>query len=257
MKRIRWAVVAACATLLANATQAGLLVSEKEIRREARVQWLDLKRHLSLEPDARVQRYVQCVADSVIATLPPEQRKLEWEVVVFDDETINAFADPNNKIGVFNGLLKVADTPDALAAVIGHEVAHSTQNHVMQMARRGQRTDALVLLGAAATGINFQEGATIGLVLPFARNQESEADEIGLHYMAEAGFDPRAAMYLWKSMSTATEGKNKPPEFLSTHPSDDARLDSIVKMITPALIEYNAAREAGKRPNCQAPIGRK
>jgi predicted Zn-dependent protease len=255
MKRIQWALLATCATLIANATQAGLLVSEKEVRREARVQWLDLKRHLSIEPDARVRNYVQCVADHVIATLPPDQAKLDWEVVVFDDETINAFADPNNKIGVFNGLLKVADTPDALAAVLGHEVAHATQNHVMDMAKRGARSDALVLLGAAATGVNFQEGATIGLVLPFARKQESEADEIGLHYMAKAGFDPRAAMYLWKNMSVATEGKNKPPEFLSTHPSDDERLDSIVKMITPALIEYNAAREAGKRPNCQSPIG--
>jgi predicted Zn-dependent protease len=253
MKQVKWALVAACASFsVLSVVQAGILVSEKEVRRAARVEWLSMKRHLPLEPDARVQAYVQCVASRLIAVLDEEHRNIDWEVVVFDDEGVNASANPDGKIAVLNGLLKVADTPDSLAAVLGHEIAHATLNHVMDRAKKGARTDMLVLLGSAAIGIGqdmMRDGATILSVLPYAREQESEADLVGLTYMAKAGFDPRAAMYLWKNMSAIN--KNQPPEFLSSHPSDDARLDSIVKAITPALVEYNKAREAGKRPNCQ------
>ncbi len=249
-------LVAACLAFAVSAiAQAQLIVSEKEVRREARVEWLSMKRHLPIAHDPRVQKYVQCVANDIIATLPPEQAQADWEVVVFDDDQINAFADPNNKIGVFTGLLRVADTPDALAAVLGHEVAHATEGHVMQRARKGARTNALVMLGSAATGISpdlLNQGAMIGLALPYAREQETKADLIGLQSMAKAGFDPRAALSLWKNMAAAMSGKGAAPEFLSDHPADDTRLDTIVKQITPALITYNQAREAGKRPNCQA-----
>jgi len=172
---------------------------------------------------------------------------------VFDDDGVNASANPDGKIAVLNGILNVADTPDALAAVLGHEIAHATQNHVMARAKKGARTDMLVLLGAAATGIRqdmLRDGAAIMSTLPYARDQETEADIVGLGYMAKAGFDPRAAIYLWKNMSNVNKG-NKPPEFLSSHPSDDARLDNIIKSITPALVQYNDAQDSGRRPNCQ------
>ena len=254
--RIASLLAAACLALVTSTiARAQLVVSEKEVRREARVEWLSMKRHLSVAHDPRVQKYVQCVADNIIATLPPEQSQKDWEVVVFDDDQINAFADPNNKIGVFTGLLRVADTRDALAAVIGHEVAHATEGHVMQRARKGARNNALVLLGSAATGISpdlLNEGAMISLGLPYAREQETKADLIGLQSMARAGFDPRAALSLWKNMAAAMSGKGTPPEFLSDHPADDTRLDTIVKQIRPALITYNQAIDAGKRPNCQA-----
>jgi predicted Zn-dependent protease len=251
MARISWGLVAAA---LALATTVAHAASEKEIRRQARVQWLSMKRHITPEPDARVQRYVQCVADQIIAQLPPGQADFDWEVVVFDDAQIQAFADPNGKIGVFNGLLRVADTPDALAAVIGHEVAHATEGHTMRAARRGLRQDIWVMLGSAATGVRqdlLREGVTIGLALPYARDQETEADLVGLHYMAKAGFDPRASIQLWKNMAAAKDKRAQVPEFLSTHPSDSARTDNMIRSLTPALIEYNEAREAGKRPNCQ------
>lgn len=253
LRRFQWPLVAACAGLLLSSvaySQLGI-VSEKEIRRQARVEWLSMKRHLPLEPNPRVVTYVQCVANRLIDVVGDEHPNIDWEVIVFDDDSVNASANPDGKIAVLNGLLKVADTPDALAAVLGHEIAHATENHVMDRARKGARTNLLVLLGSAATGIRqdmIRDGATIGLVLPYARDQESEADLVGLRYMAKAGFDPRAAMYLWKNM--ATINKNAPPEFLSSHPSDDVRLDAIVKSITPALIEYNKARDAGRRPNC-------
>ncbi|MEO8465255.1 MAG: M48 family metallopeptidase [Gammaproteobacteria bacterium] len=256
MLRTASLLVAACLALtVSTIARAQLIVSEKEVRREARVEWLSMKRHLSLVHDQRIQNYVQCVANDLIATLSPEQAQADWEVVVFDDDQINAFADPNYKIGVFTGLLRVADTPDALAAVIGHEVAHATEGHVMQRARKGARNNALVLLGSAATGISpdlLNEGAMLSLGLPYARDQETKADLIGLQSMAKAGFDPRAALSLWKNMAAAMSGKGTPPEFLSDHPADDTRLDTIVKQIRPALIAYNQAVDAGKHPNCQA-----
>ena len=95
----------------------------------------------------------------------------------------------------------------------------------------------------------LNEAATIGLVLPYAREQESEADLVGLTYMSKAGFDPRAAMYLWKNMARAQQ--ESPPGILVEPPVRRRALDAIVKAITPALVEYNKAREAGKRPNCQ------
>jgi predicted Zn-dependent protease len=254
MKRFPWTFWTAVGVGLvaASTASAGILISDKEIRRQARVEWLSMKRHIPQVPDQRMQRYVQCVANRLIAELPADFAEVDWEVVVFDDDAVNASANPDGKIAVLSGLLNVADTPDSLAAVLGHEIAHATQNHVMQRARQGARTDMLVLLGSAATGIGqdmIRSGATLGLSLPYARDQETEADLVGLQYMAKAGFDPRAAMYLWKNMSAANKGA--PPEILSSHPSDDTRLDNIVKAITPALVQYNAAADAGKRPNCQ------
>lgn len=253
LRRLNWAFGAACASLFVMTVAHAQLgfISEKEVRRQARVEWLSMKRHIPLEANPRVQAYVQCVANRLIAVIDDEHKtNLDWEVVVFDDEQVNASANPEGKIAVLNGILKIADTPDALAAVLGHEIAHATQNHVMDRARRGARTDLLVLLGGAVTGMRdtARDLGAVGLVLPYAREQETEADKVGLSYMAKAGFDPRAAMYLWKNM--ATVNTNKPPEFLSSHPSDEVRLDTIVKSITPALIEFNAARDAGRRPNC-------
>ena len=214
-----------------------------------------MKRHVRMDANQRVQQYVACIANSLIAVIDDKHKAMDWEVIVFDDDSINASADPNGKIAVLSGILHVADTPDALAAVLGHEIAHATLNHVMDRAKKGARNDMLIMLGSAATGVQedlIREGATIGVELPFERSQESQADLVGLQYMSKAGFDPRGAIYLWKNMSEATKG-NQPPEFLSSHPADGTRLNAIIKDITPALTEYNKAQAAGKQPNCTPP----
>lgn len=253
----------ACAAVAAAAigfsvtpdAEAQFSASKKEVERAARLEWLDLKKHAPREPDPRVQAYVQCVANSIIATLDPKTAKnFDWEVIVFDNPEVNAFANPQGKIGVFNGILNIADTPDSLAAVLGHEIAHATEGHVLARMRTGVGTDFLgVLLGAAVPQLSrndIEQGVAVAASFPYARKQESEADHIGLTYMAKAGFDPRAALYLWKRMREANEGKQRPASFMSTHPADDERMFDIVSLITPALVEYNAAREAGHRPNC-------
>ena len=257
MERFRRLALAACASAcVLGVAQAGLLVSDQEVRREARVAWLSMKRHVPIDADPRVQQYVTCVANSLIAVLDDKQKAWDWEVVVFDDDAVNASADPNGKIAVLSGLLRIADTPDSLAAVLGHEMSHATLGHVLARAKKGARNDMLVMLASAATLIQedlIREGATIGLALPYERSQESQADLSGLQYMARAGFDPRGAIYLWKNMSAANKAGNQPPEFLSDHPPDNVRLDAIIKAMGPALVEYNKAQDAGRRPNCHAP----
>jgi predicted Zn-dependent protease len=125
---------------------------------------------------------------------------------------------------------------------------------VMDRARRNARQEIWSMLGGAATGAPdlWRQGIAIGVGLPFAREQETDADLVGLEYMANSGFDPRAAVYLWKNMAAAkAENGQQTPEFLSTHPSDTARIDNMIKSLTPALVKYNTAREAGNRPACQ------
>lgn len=237
------------AMLLVQTTQAGLLVSRKEIMQESRVQWLEMKRKVP-QAGPRVQQYVQCVAYNLIHVLDKRFQDLPWEVIAFDSPQLNAFAMPGGMVGVYTGILTVASNQDQLATVLGHELAHLTQDHIMKRARHQRRTDALVILGSAATGLPgiVQDSATVLQTLPYSRKQESEADRIGLHYMAEAGFDPRQSLNLWTKMRAKNKGQ--PPEFLSDHPADDERIDALVKLLTPALITYNKARAAGKRPDC-------
>ncbi len=232
----------------ANASRADLFVSRKEIDRESEVQWLDLKKHTPKSPP-QVQRYVQCVTDDLIKVLPEQFQKLDWEIQVFDSGELNAFAMPGGKVGVYSGILRVADTPDALAAVLGHEIAHLTQDHVYKRARKESRNEVFDILGSAAgIGDVASTGTTLLLSLPYDRKQESQADLVGLNYMAKAGFDPRASINLWKNMMA--QNKGAPPEFLSNHPADDRRLDDLIKHLAPALVEYNKARGAGHRPSC-------
>jgi len=236
--------------LALSAAQGAIFVSEKEIERKYRVEWLSMKRHLPIVPEKRVQSYVTCVAHSIVNVLDEEHQNLDWEVIVFDDGQKNAQVMPGGKIAVYAGILEVADTPDALAAVIGHEIAHLTQGHVLERERRAARTDALTVIGNAATGLGgmVREAATLGLFLPFSRGQETESDTVGMQYMAKAGYDPRAALYLWRKMSDLREARA--PEFASSHPAPETRMHDIVQHLTPTLSVYNAAREAGVRANC-------
>jgi len=234
-----------------SGAHAQFSTSEREIERAVRLEWMKMKRALPRPADPAIQVFVECIAGSLIATLEEPYASMDWEVVVFDDESLNAFAMPGGKIGVFTGIFKAAETPDGLAAVIGHEIAHVTQDHVMSQARRQLGTEMLGRIGGAATGMYgySSEFTRVFMSLPFSRRDESEADLVGLDYMADAGFDPRATMYLWKNMGDMRQGGAQ-AEFMSTHPSDDRRLDDIVRSITPALIKYNAAIDAGRQRNC-------
>ena len=234
-----------------SVAQGGLFVSEKEIERQYRIEWLSMKKHVPIYPDKRVQNYAACVASQIVDTLDDEFHDLDWEIIVFDDDQQNAQVMPGGKIAVYSGILSVADTPAEFAAVLGHEVAHLTQGHVMERQRRAARADAVVLLGNAATGLGgmIQDATTLALVLPFNRDQESEADAVGMQYMARAGYDPRAALELWHKMYDLN-GDRPQPEFTSSHPAPETRMRDLAPHLAGALVDYNKALDSGKLPNC-------
>jgi predicted Zn-dependent protease len=180
-----------------------------------------------------------------------------WEVVVFDQDSVNAFALPGRKIGVYQGLLEVAATQDELAAVIGHEVAHVLAEHSNERLSNEYLVGTVVDMVAGRTGVSpgayaaLGLGAQVGILLPYGRTQEEEADLLGLDLMAQAGFDPAAAVTLWRKM--AQRAKRRPPEFLSTHPADEARIQSLQARLPAAQEKFAARREQGKLPGCRAP----
>jgi predicted Zn-dependent protease len=230
------------------------LVSETEIEDESKAQFDQMRNSMPVSTDATINAYVNCVARAIIAELDDYYAGKDWEIVVFDDDAVNAFAMPGGKIGVFTGILKVAENQDQLGAVLGHEVAHVTEQHSVERVNREMTTQigvigaSAVIGGPTGTGDLISMGAQLGLSLPYGRKQESEADIVGLDYMADAGFDPRASVQLWKNMDK--QSKLGPPEFLSTHPSSDTRIDDLISNLPEALGRYNEARASGKNPRC-------
>ena len=172
---------------------------------------------------------------------------------------INAFALPGGYIYITRGMLVHMSSESELAAVLGHEIAHVTARHANERASRGGMSNVgvqvvAVLLGGGNSGATYtayealNAGASLGIMLPFSRSQESEADIIGLDYMAQAGFDPRESAPLWQNMGA--EAEEAPAEFLSTHPSSEARIDALVSRFGDTLAMYNEAQSAGRIPDC-------
>jgi predicted Zn-dependent protease len=237
-------------------------LSDDEIAAEAARQFAEMKASMPLLTDRATIDYIACVATAVVQVLEPEYRDLPWEMAIFEDDSVNAFAMPGGKIGVMQGILKAARNQDQLAAVIGHEIAHVTAEHSNERANRTKISGvgiqvAAVLLGGGNQGATYtayealNQGVPLLVMLPFSRNQESEADVIGLEYMARAGFDPRQSVPLWQNM--LGESDKAPSEFLSTHPSGEKRIDSLISQWGKTLPLYNDALEAGRQPDCQQP----
>lgn len=177
----------------------------------------------------------------------------KWEYNLVDSKDINAWCMPGGKIVVYTGLLPITQNEAALAVVMGHEVAHALAKHGNE--RMSQAT--LQQLGGVALSVAIvnqtQEaqrlllnaygiGTTVGAILPFSRKHELEADKLGLIYAAIAGYDPREAIPLWQRMENASKGK-KPPEFLSTHPSESNRIDQLNKLMPEALVYYKSKNQ--------------
>lgn len=234
--------------------------TESEMSKMGAAAFSDLKKKQPLSKEQPVNQYVSCVANSILASLPGDEGA-GWEVSVFQDDTPNAFALPGKKIGIHTGILTVAKNQDQLAAVIGHEIGHVQAHHSAERLSQQFAAQSALAVGGiiAATSDNSQKGlamaalgagVTYGVLLPFSRTQESEADTIGLKLMARAGFDPRESIALWQNM--ASVDKTKVPEFLSTHPSDQTRMNGLNRVMPMAEAEAQQARAQGRRPGCKA-----
>jgi predicted Zn-dependent protease len=232
-----------------------MLVSPGEEAQMGIASFTQIKQQEKISADPAANARVLRVGRRIAASVGREVPNSQWEFVVFDSPTVNAFALPGGKVGVYTGLLKLAATDDELAIVMGHEIAHVTSRHG---AERTSQNYAIAGIGAlAAFGMEAKQvdpakrnmilaaygiGSQVGFALPYSRLHESEADSIGLKFAAGAGYDPRAAVTFWRKM--AAQGGQKPPALLSTHPSDADRINNL-QLLAPrymALYEQNKAR---------------
>ena len=251
-------------------TEAALLVSEREIEIESQKAWEQMKASLPVSRDLSKRTQVNCIAKKIIRQLDEPFVDEDWEIEVFENPGVNAFAMPGGKLGVYTGLFSVASNQDELATVIGHEIAHVTEKHSYERAKREMRTRVGTTIGMAVIAGNManrqirsqadiyemnnqinavntmsQILSTYGLNLPFNRQQESDADKTGLRLMAEAGFNPFASLSLWKKMQ---EDSNRPNlEFVSSHPSSENRIKGLSSQLSEALKLYNAVE---RKPRC-------
>lgn len=248
-------VVISCVQLQDSGRSAFIITSSQQEAALGLQSFEQIKQDRKISQDPGINQRVMRVAERLrkVVTLPQGQGS-NWEVVVFEDATPNAFALPGGKIGVHTGILPITQNDAGLAAVMGHELAHVVMRHggqriSSQMAAAGlstlaqfsmrdsdPRTRQLVMTGLGV-------GSSLGVLLPYSRFHEHEADQYGMIYMARAGYDPREAIAFWERMKAYTERSGgKPPEFLSTHPDDQNRIARLQQQLPGALNIYQASQ---------------
>lgn len=251
------AVVVACATTTSSTGRKQFVggVSEAQLNQLGAQAFTEAKQKGPLSKDAKQNAYVRCVVDALVRQLPAQQQGAAWETAVFAQNEPNAYALPGGKVGVNTGIFTVARNQDQLAAVVGHEIGHVIErHHDERITRQMGAAGAVQLLGALAGDygqLATQGGgllAQTGFLLPGTRAQESEADIVGQRMMAQAGFDPRAAVGLWQNMIAA--GGGRPPQWLSTHPDPQSRIGELQSRAAQLVPVYEQARAAGRKPSC-------
>jgi predicted Zn-dependent protease len=234
MSRRRFLAGGAALTLAAGCDRAPALVSDETVEAMGLEAWTEMSTQMQRTADTHLQGVLDAVAERMIRAAG--ERPGDWEVVVFARPDINAFALPGRKIGVFEGMFSVTESPDQLAAIVGHEIGHLQAEHAQermsaQVAQGWFMRIVSLLLNigeveyaaeiAAALGLGMQ----YGVLMPYSRRQELEADRLGLVSMAKAGYAPGEAVVLWQRMEAAMSGR--PPEFLATHPAPASRIREI------------------------------
>ncbi len=243
------AVPMGCETVPYTGRRQIQLVSPNEEAQMGAQSFKEIVGKATLSTDPQINAMVQHVGSRIAAVT---DLGYQWEFrVIQDDKQANAFALPGGKVAVYTGMLPITRDEAGLAAVLGHEIAHVLARHggerlsqqmgvqtvTQVLAGMSSSNPATVQLVSAALGA----GASVGVLLPWGRAQESEADHLGLILMAKAGYDPRASLGLWKRMAEASKGQ-RPPEFLSTHPAEATRIQQIEGWLPEALTYYRPAR---------------
>lgn len=237
-----------CTTVPVTGRQALSIVPDEQLAAASAAQFGQLKQQTPISRDPTYNAMVRRVGERIAYVAGPDLPNAQWEFVVFDDDDqINAFAMPGGKVAVYTGIFQIAKTDDDLAVVMGHEIAHVVAGH------GGERVSQQILAAGGAVALQigtkdmdntdqqlimaaYGAGASLGVILPYSRLHESEADEIGLIYAAKAGYDPRAAIGFWERMEALKSGA--PPEFLSTHPSGATRVRKLNEVMPRALEIY-------------------
>jgi len=237
----------ACQTVPITGRSQLLLLSEADEMQMGIQSYREVVKKSKLSTDPATNDLVKRVGTRIAAATG--RTDFPWEFVVIEDRQANAFALPGGKVAVYTGILPITKDETGLATVLGHEVAHAVARHGAERMSQG----LLVQVGLAGTmaalskrdpqtiqtvGALLGAGAAVGLMLPWSRSQESEADHLGLIYMAKAGYNPSAARDLWIRMAEASKGHDRPPEFLSTHPSESTRIKQIEAWLPEASQYY-------------------
>lgn len=259
---IVFVLLIACTTSPTGRRQL-LMVSDSDVNQMGLATFQQMKVTDKLSTDAGKRRSVECIVNTLVTHLPAEWRALDWEVQVFAIDSANAFALPGGKVGINTGLFRVATNQDQLAAVIGHEIGHVIARHSNERLSQSMLADlgsnlagAYIGRNASPTQVNqmvalLGAGAQVGVLLPYSRLQESEADAIGQTLMASAGFDPRQAAILWENMIRASSGTTSPSRLLSTHPEPAQRARVLAENAPALMPAYQAVIDAGRRPKCR------
>ncbi|MFA5216114.1 M48 family metallopeptidase [Sulfuricurvum sp.] len=228
-------VFAGCATTpLTNRSQF-IMVSPQEEMSMGATEAQKVVQTSKISTDKVLQERINRIGNKIAAISGRDD--YAWEFTVIDDPTLNAFCLPGGKVFFYTGILKVTENDDQIATVMGHEIAHALARHgaermSMQMASDlGAQVLASALnlpaeyknLYAQAYGVTSQ----IGLILPYSRKFENEADQIGIYLMWKAGYNPMQALKFWENMAKFSKNSQKSPAFLSTHPADDERIKAI------------------------------
>lgn len=254
-------LVASCATVPITGRRQLSLIPESQMLAMSYQEYDSFLKSSKLSADAtqtatvrRVGARIQAAVETYFAEQGQSARLADyrWEFNLVESDEVNAWCMPGGKVVVYSGLLPVAQDEAGLAVVMGHEVAHAIAGH------GGERMSQQMVaqLGGVALDTALQNkpdqtrqiwmtvygaGAQFGALLPFSRQQESEADRLGLIFMAMAGYDPQAAVAFWTRMAAAAGGA-KPPEFMSTHPSDETRIANLNQLLPEARGYYRPAR---------------
>ena len=238
-------ILSACATVQYTGRKQFNLVSPQEEAKLGEDAYKEVLQKTPLTSNADYQRRIREIGARIQAVA--DKPDFNWEFNVLAGKEVNAFCLPGGKVAFWDGIMPICETDTGIAVVMGHEIAHALAHHGAERMSQGMGTEIIgqllsVGLGNASPSVRngalqaFGLGAQVGLILPFSRQHESEADKIGLILMAKAGYDPREAVNFWKRMSQG--GGQKPPEFLSTHPSDDTRIKQIESWLPEALTYY-------------------
>jgi metalloendopeptidase OMA1, mitochondrial len=239
-----------CYTVPQTGRRALNIIPASEEMRLGATSFEEMKQKEKISSEPRWNDQVRRVGERISRTAGADMPSAQWEFVVFDaDETVNAFALPGGKVGVYTGLLRLAANDAELAFVMGHEIGHVTAHHGSE--RMSQSLIAAGIGALLSESLRNNEhrdqwmaaygaGASLAVLLPYSRLDESEADKIGMIYAAQAGYDPHAALAFWQKMADRAKQKGTTPAFLSTHPADEVRLKRIAQTIPQVLPLYEA-----------------
>src|SRR5262245_43785899 len=231
-----------------------MMVSEQEVEQgaaQAYAQEVHKARQAGkLDADAALTSRVRNIAERLIpatATFRPDAPRWNWEIHTLTTKELNAYCMPGGKIMVYSGLVDRLKLSDAeLATVLGHEMAHALREHSRERVSRAYAQQIALAGVAAITGAGggmmdlANLVASVTFELPHSREQEAEADKVGLELMARAGYDPNAAVSVWKKMMSANQ-EGSPPQFLSTHPSESSRIHDIQALVPTVMPLYQAS----------------